>query len=121
MARALGIGGVFFKSADPSKLYRWYQEHLGLPVGDDGVAFTPDTLPSGAFAVLGAFPEKTRYFEPSYNAFMFNLIVDNLDEALVQVEAGGAEIVGEQVHYEYGKFGWFIDPDGNKVELWEPA
>lgn len=52
---------------------------------------------------------------------MFNLIVDDLDEALVQVQAGDCEIVGEPISYDYGKFGWFIDPDGNKVELWEPA
>ena len=121
MAKVLGIGGVFFKSPDPARLHKWYREHLGLPDGDDGVAFTPDMLPPGSFSVFGVFPEKTEYFEPSYNSFMFNLIVDDVDQALQQVEEGGAQIVGEPIEYEYGKFGWFIDPDGNKVELWQTS
>jgi len=121
MARVVGIGGIFFKSPDPAKLYAWYRDHLGFPAGEDGVAFTPDSLPPGSFSIFGAFPEDTKYFKPTYNGFMFNLIVDDLDQALVQVQEGDCEVVGEPISYDYGKFGWFIDPDGNKVELWEPA
>ena len=95
MARVLGIGGIFFKSPDPVKLYAWYQEHLGMPSGDDGVAFALDRVPPGAVGIFGAFPEDTRYFEPSYNAFMFNLMVDDLEQAVAQVEAGGADIIGD--------------------------
>ncbi len=92
-----------------------------MPGSDDGVAFAPVDMPAGSFTVLAVFSEKTAYFEPSYNGFMFNLIVDDLDGALAQVADGGAEIVGEPVEYDYGRFGWFVDPDGNKVELWQPA
>jgi predicted enzyme related to lactoylglutathione lyase len=121
VAQVVGIGGIFFKSPDPAKLYAWYRQYLGMPDGDEGAAFTPDTLPPGAFSIFGAFRENTHYFEPSYNAFMFNLIVDDVDEALAQVREGGAEVVGDVVQYEHGKFGWFVDPDGNKVELWQPG
>ena len=70
--------------------------------------------------MLSAFPKSTTYFDPSAKEFMMNLMVDNLEEALTQVKAGGAQVVGEIERYDYGAFGWFIDPDGNKVELWEP-
>jgi len=71
--------------------------------------------------VWSAFLSDTKYFEPSAQNFMFNLIVGDLESALRQVKDGGAENIGEIDKMEYGSFGWFIDPDGNKVELWEPA
>jgi len=91
MAKALGIGGVFFKSTDPKKLAAWYAEHLGM----------------------------TDYFAPSTKDFMINLIVDDVAVALQQVLAGGAQIIGEIADYDFGRFGHFVDPDGNKIELWE--
>ena len=122
MAKVLGIGGIFFKSPDPKRLSEWYARVLGLAVGSEpGVLFEPRQMPEGSFTVWSTFDAETSYFSPSDREFMFNLVVDNLEEALEQVREGGGQIVGEIEKYDYGKFGWFIDPDGNKVELWEPA
>jgi len=121
MAKALGVGGIFFKSEDPEKLGRWYQEWLGVPVEHPfGASFRPESLPPGGMTVWAPFSASTSYFEPSTRDYMFNLMVDNIEEALSQVAEGGAEIVGEIQDEDYGRFGWFVDPDGNKVELWEP-
>ena len=121
MAKVLGVGGVFFKSPDPKKLYEWYSKWLGMELGDWGLAYFPKDYPPNSQTVWSAFDSTTKYFDPSEKGFMFNMIVDNLEEALKQVKEGGAEIVGEIEKMEYGSFGWFMDPDGNKVELWEPA
>jgi len=121
MAKALGVGGVFFKSEDPEKLGAWYQKWLGLPVeAPYGANFRPEDVPPGGMTVWAPFASSTTYFEPSTRDYMFNLMVDNLDEALAQVADGGAEIVGEIQEEDYGRFGWFVDPEGKKVELWEP-
>ena len=121
MARVLGVGGIFFKSPDPKRLYSWYHRWLGTSEDfQHGLSFLPDAIPPGGLTVFSAFTQNTTYFAPSAKEFMINLIVDNLDEALAQVKEGGAEIVGEIERYDYGNFGWFIDPDGNKVELWQP-
>ncbi|MEW7006876.1 VOC family protein [Lentilitoribacter sp. EG35] len=122
MAKVLGVGGVFFKANDPAALCKWYSEHLNfeLDTGYDGASFKPNDMPSGSLTVWSPFKRDTQYFEPSKNDFMFNLIVDDLKEALVQVQAGGAQLNGEPEHFDYGSFGWFSDPEGNKVELWEP-
>ncbi|UGQ45886.1 VOC family protein [Massilia endophytica] len=119
MAKVLGLGGIFFKSKDPKALMRWYSEHLGLP-GEDYVAFEPSAMPPGGSTVFSAFKDDTDYFAPSSQPFMFNLVVDDLDGALKQVQAGGAELLGAREDYDYGSFGRFLDPDGNKVELWQP-
>ena len=121
MAKVLGVGGVFFKSPDPKRLYGWYAKWLGMEFEDWGIAYFPQNLPANSQTVWSAFDAATKYFEPATKDFMFNLIVDNVEEALKQVKEGGAEVVGEIAKMEYGSFGWFIDPDGNKVELWEPA
>jgi predicted enzyme related to lactoylglutathione lyase len=121
MARVVGVGGVFFKSEDPDKLYKWYAKHLGINKTDDpGVSFMTGDLPADGFVVWSAFQADTKYFDPAKKQYMFNLIVDDLDGALQQVQAGGAELVGDVEAYDFGRFGWFMDPDGNKVELWEP-
>lgn len=121
MAKAIGIGGVFFKCQDQEKLAAWYRERLGFSISDFGGAhFEFEHLPSYAFCVWGPFKSNTEYFDPSRKEYMVNLIVDDLDEALSQVEEGGAEIVGEIEEYDYGRFGWFIDPEGTKIELWQP-
>ncbi len=122
MAKVLGIGGVFFKSGEPSKLAAWYATHLSMTIEDfGGVRFDPKTMPAGAYAVWAPFDATTGYFKPSNKEFMLNLVVDDLDAALKQVAAGGARIVGEVEKYEYGRFGRFVDPDGNKIELWQPV
>jgi predicted enzyme related to lactoylglutathione lyase len=121
MAKVLGVGGVFFKSDDSKKLSAWYKKWLGVPAHPEwGASFTPDAVPAGGFTVWAPFKSDTTYFEPSTGSFMINLMVDDLDGALAQVARGGAEIVGNVEEFEYGRFGWFLDPDGNKVELWEP-
>jgi predicted enzyme related to lactoylglutathione lyase len=121
MAKVLGVGGIFFKSPDPQKLMEWYTRWLNFPAGDGGsVSFMPASMPDNGMTVWSPFKADTTYFAPSVQAYMFNLVVDNLDEALQQVQEGGANLVGQPEDYSYGRFGWFIDPDGNKVELWQP-
>ena len=120
MAKVLGVGGVFFKSPDPKRLYDWYAKWLGMEFEADwGIAYYPKSMPAKGYTVWSAFDAKTDYFAPSDNEFMFNLIVDNLEEALKQVKEGGAQVIGSIEKLEFGLFGWFVDPDGNKVELWE--
>jgi predicted enzyme related to lactoylglutathione lyase len=78
-------------------------------------------MPAGGFTVWSVFPRQTDYFSPSRRAFMVNFVVDDLDGALAQVRRGRGRVVGEVQEYPYGRFGWFLDPDGNKVELWQPS
>lgn len=120
----LGIGGVFFRSKDPAQLGAWYQEHLGFEVeewGDTrGTSFRPGDMPANSFTVWSAFAAKTEYFGGSGQGYMINLVVDDLDAALENVAVGGAEVLEEREEHDFGRFGWFVDPDGNRVELWEP-
>lgn len=122
MAKALGVGGIFFKSEDPEKLGAWYQKWLGVPVEHPyGASFKPDTMPKAGWTAWAPFKASTNYFDPATKEFMINLVVDDLDGALDQVSRGGAKLVGKVEEFEYGRFGWFMDPEGNKVELWQPA
>lgn len=123
MAKVLGVGGVFFKSKDTQAIGEWYKTWLGFEInpGFGGSVFFPGSLPEGAYTVWSPFNADTDYFEPSANTYMINLIVDDVAAALAQVKEGGATLVGEPETLEYGEFGWFLDPDGNKVELWKPA
>jgi predicted enzyme related to lactoylglutathione lyase len=121
MAKVLGVGGIFFKSPDPKKLYEWYTKWLGMELSEWGITYESKDMPANSQTVWNAFDAGTDYFDPSTKGFMFNLIVDNVEEAIKQVKEGGAEIVGEIQKADYGSFGWFVDPDGNKVELWEPG
>jgi predicted enzyme related to lactoylglutathione lyase len=111
---------VFFKSQDPKALGAWYQRWLGVAFDGMCVNFSPAAMPPAALTVWAPFAANTKYFDPATREFMINLVVDDLDGALAQVKEGGATIVGEVQSYDYGRFGHFIDPDGNKVELWEP-
>ncbi len=121
MAKILGIGGVFFKSDNPKELAEWYAQHLGITIQDsfNGAILPHNALPEGAYTVWSPFDNDSEFFSPSTKSYMFNFIVDNIAEALKQVEAGGATVHGEATKSEFGTFGWFTDPDGNKVELWE--
>jgi predicted enzyme related to lactoylglutathione lyase len=122
--RALGVGGIFFRSADPARLGDWYAEHLGFTVeswGDTrGTSFAPADLPPTAFTVWSAFAADTAYFGNTKQSYMINLVVDDVDAALANAAAGGAEVLEEREEHDFGRFGWFVDPDGNRVELWEP-
>lgn len=121
---ALGVGGVFFRSNDPARLGAWYAQFLGLQVEawgtTQGTSFAPADMPGNSFTVWSAFAADTEYFGPTGQAYMINLVVDDLDAALVNVKAGGADVLEEREEHDFGKFGWFVDPDGNRVELWEP-
>lgn len=122
MAKALGIGGIFFKASDPKALMAWYQKWLGFPAESaDYAAFAASGMPKDGMTVFTPFKQDTGYFAPSAHSFMFNLVVDDLDQALKQVLEGGAEQVGDIMDESYGRFGWFMDPQGNKVELWQAA
>ena len=123
MKRVTGIGGIFFKARDPKALGAWYRDHLGLDVGDwGGTVFEwggPDS--AEGMTIWSAFAEDTRYFEPSQSPFMLNFRVDDLDALLDALRTEGCEVMPDTQASEQGKFGWVIDPEGNKVELWEPA
>lgn len=119
--RATGIGGVFFRSADPDALYRWYERHLGLRRdGDEAVVLRwADDAPSGS-TVFAIFPRDTSYFGPGGQQFMVNLRVRDLDGLLTRLAAERVAIDPRREDFSYGRFAWIVDPEGNRVELWEP-
>lgn len=120
MERVLGVGGIFFKAKDPVKLKAWYREHLGLPVDEHGeTMFTSDGDP-GSLLVWSPFPADTKYFEPSRAPFMINFRVKDLGAMLAQLRAAGVAVEDKVLEESYGKFGWVMDPEGNRIELWEP-
>lgn len=125
MKRVTGLGGVFFKAQDPDKLRAWYREHLGLEFDDYGsVVFgCPEGEDERAAAqtVWSLFPSDTKYFEPSSAAFMINYRVENLAALLDQLRSEGVKVDERMEEFDYGKFGWVMDPEGNRIELWEPA
>jgi predicted enzyme related to lactoylglutathione lyase len=121
VAEVLGIGGVFFKSPDPKALSEWYGTWLGFSLEENGCsALKPERIPPGGCTVWSPFKETTDYFAPSKREFMINFMVDDLEGVLAKVAEGGAEVMEKIEEGEYGRFGWFLDPDGNKIELWQP-
>ena len=130
MKRVTGIGGIFFKSENPSQLYEWYEKHLGIqrePHGQ-GACFAwrepgaADGSEAGAEGMTTwcIFPATTKYFGASKAGFMINYRVENLDALLEDLKKSGVEIDPHREDYEYGRFAWITDPDGNRIELWEP-
>lgn len=121
MAKVIGLGGVFFKSKDPEALAKWYQEWLGMDLTfPNGATFGADKVPTNGYQIWSPFKQETNYFDPSSRSFMINLIVDNLDELLKKLNESECAVMPDTEKSEFGAFGWFIDPDGNKVELWQP-
>ena len=124
MAKVTGIGGIFFKARDVDALRSWYAEQLSVPLEEWGSWDFPwrdrENPERVGKTVWGPFPADTDYFAPSDSPFMFNFRVDDLDAMLTQLRAAGVSVEDKIEEYEYGKFGWIIDPEGNKVELWEP-
>ena len=119
--RVTGLGGFFFKTKNPDETKKWYKDHLGLPVDDYGCTFWwKDTKGNDCSTQWSPFKEDTDYFSPSKKQFMMNFRVENLHELLDVLKEEGVTIVGEVEEYDYGKFGWILDPEGNKIELWEP-
>ena len=118
MKRVTGIGGIFFKASDPETLRAWYQRHLGIDVEAwGGVAFTW-TAPG--MTVWSIHKASTDYYEPSTAPFMINYRVEDLAALLQVLREEGCNVVDKTDESEFGKFGWVIDPEGNKVELWQP-
>jgi predicted enzyme related to lactoylglutathione lyase len=121
--RVTGLGGVFFKAHDPEAIKSWYEKHLHINSGEHGAVFqwrNSDPPHKEGITAWSPFPADTDYYQPSKKDFMFNYRVENLEELLDTLREEGVEIVGEIESYPYGKFGWIMDPEGNKVELWEP-
>jgi catechol 2,3-dioxygenase-like lactoylglutathione lyase family enzyme len=129
MKRVTGIGGIFFKSENPAQLYDWYEKHLGIQRdphgqgasfpwrelhGADGTEPRPEGLTAWSI-----FPATTKYFGASKASFMVNYRVDGLDALLEDLKKSGIEIDPRREDYDYGRFAWITDPDGNRIELWE--
>ena len=124
MARITGVGGIFFKSRNDSvALAAWYQKHLGMPIESFGVAvlkWPDDEAEDKGLTVWHVAEKESEWFSPSDSPFMINYRVDNLGDMIAQLRAAGIEIVSGPESHENGKLGWIMDPEGNKVELWEP-
>jgi len=124
MKKVTGIGGVFFKSKSPKDVMAWYRDHLGFDVSEWGGATfewrdkdNPERVGQTLFT---AFKEDTKKFEPATGSYMLNLHVADLPALLAQLRKDGVEIVGDMQDSEYGKFAWVMDPEGRKIELWQP-
>lgn len=119
--RVTGIGGVFFKTKDPKAVKDWYNKHLGLNTDQWGCTFWwKDKNGNDCSTQWSPFKEDTTHFEPSKKEFMMNYRVENLEELLETLKAEGVTVMDEIQKVEEGKFGWIMDLEGNKIELWEP-
>lgn len=121
--RVTGLGGVFFKARDPEKIRNWYNKHLGIETDQYGGKFiwrAAEGNDNPRLTAWNPFPENTTYYEPSKREFMFNYRVEDLETLLEVLRQEGVRIVGEMQVFEYGKFAWIMDPEGTKIELWEP-
>ncbi len=119
MERVTGIGGIFFKANDPKALTAWYRDNLGVPVGEHGMVSFENAAESST--IWQPFARDTTYFAPSEAPFMLNFRVANLHAMLEQLRAAGATVDDKVQEEGFGKFGWVMDPEGNRIELWEPA
>lgn len=124
MKRVTGLGGVFFKCRDRAALMDWYAKHLGLEITEPGAwnfnwreAGEPERM---GMTVFSFFDRDTDYFDPSDEDLMFNFRVDDLDAVLAALRAEGVQVDDRVEEYEYGRFGWIMDPEGRRIELWEP-
>jgi predicted enzyme related to lactoylglutathione lyase len=122
MAKIIGVGGIFFKSADPAATREWYASVLGIPMESWGAVFTPDAAAAhpGAATVFAPFASDTGYFAPSDAPFMVNLMVDDLDAILSQCANHNVTPIAPILDEENGRFAHIMDPDGVKIELWQP-
>jgi len=130
-ARVTGIGGVFFKAREPQKLAGWYREHLGIQLEPAGSGPTAPSFcafewrekgdpQKAGETVFAIFSDKSKYFDPSQASYMINFRVANLDRILAQLKKEGATVEEKTSDESTGRFGWAIDPEGNRFELWEP-
>jgi len=122
--KVTGIGGIFFKCKDPEKIKQWYADNLGLVTNEYGsvIEFRKSDKPDEkGYLLWSPFTQDTTYFQPSDKEFMINYRVEDLDRLLKDLKKAGVQLLGEVETYEYGKFAHIIDPEGNKIELWEPV
>jgi predicted enzyme related to lactoylglutathione lyase len=120
MKRVIGIGGVFFKAENPKALAEWYQTHLGIDFGGKVYSDFKFSSEDKGWTAFSFFDKATKYFEPSAKQFMINFRVENLDELLKALRTEGVHVFDETEDGDYGKFGWILDIEGNKIELWQP-
>jgi len=124
MGKVIGLGGVFIKAKDHKTLASWYEQNLGIGFNGGTYAVMPfdgeGGKASAGYNIVSVSPWDTPYFEPSVKHFMINLRVDDMNGLLEDLKKKGIETVGDPLNEEYGKFAWIMDPEGNKVELWEP-
>lgn len=116
-----GVGGVFFKAKDPKALAAWYRDVLGMPVeARGGAALRYDAPKHPPVMAWNAFPATTKYFAPSNSGLMINYAVDDMDAMLARLKSKGVNVLKRDDSDPNGRFAWVLDPEGNKVELWEP-
>ena len=124
MGKIIGLGGVFIKAKDPKSLADWYDQNLGIGFNGNTYMVMPFVeeggRPSAGYNLISVSPWDSSYFEPSVKHFMINLRVEGMEGLLEDLKKKGVELVGEPLNEEYGKFAWIVDPEGNKIELWEP-
>lgn len=124
MERVTGLGGPFIKANDPKGLAAWYEKHLGISFNGSTYTVWQFTNEDGGkragYNVFSFFKNDADYFNPSQKQVMLNFIVKDLFALLDVLKTEGVEVLGEPMDEEYGKFGWILDPEGNKIELWEP-
>ena len=123
MKKVTGIGGIFFKTSDPEKMKNWYSKNLGLVTNEYGSVFEfrgSDEPHKKAYSVWSPFPENTEYFKPSEKEFMINYRIENIEKLVIELREAGVTICDEIEAFEYGKFVHILDPENNKIELWEP-
>ncbi len=121
--RVIGIGGIFFKSDSPENMRKWYSEKLGLVTNEYGSLFEfrdSDNPEQKGYLQWSPFEKNTEYFTPSQKEYMINYRVQNIEKLIENLRADGVQIVGEIETFDYGKFAHIIDPEGNKIEFWEP-
>ncbi|MCB2222471.1 MAG: VOC family protein [Bacteroidetes bacterium] len=122
--RVTGVGGIFFTSENPQAIKEWYGHNLGMAIDAHGSVFEfrnanrPDEI---NYLRWGAFDAETDYFDPSEKQFMINYRVKNIESLVKKLKANGVNVLDEIESYEYGKFVHILDPEGNKIELWEPV
>jgi predicted enzyme related to lactoylglutathione lyase len=120
MAKVIGFGGIFFKSRDPGALAEWYAQHLGLPVEAWGGARFDGESQQPGYTMWSPFAADTKYFSPSTQPYMINFRVDDLDGLLARLRDAGVTVDDRVEDSEYGRFGWVMDPEGTRIELWQP-
>lgn len=123
MAQVIGLGGVFLKFKDPTSMRNWYKEVLGMATNDYGVLFefNGDTNNSKGYLQLGTFDAETNYFGSDSQQAMLNFRVDDLNGLVDQLKKSNTTILNEIEEYSYGRFLHIADPEGNRIELWEPV